>query len=56
MPNIVGFDDARFLSMLLQRGLTDSPFYQAKERFNGVCSVQTDLYAVGALLYQMIFG
>lgn len=56
IPRIVSFDYARFLSMLPLRGLTDSPFYQAKERFNGVCSVQTDLYAVGALLYQMIFG
>lgn len=55
-PKIIGFDYARFLSMLPQRGLIGTPFYQAKERFNGVCSVQTDLYAVGALLYQMIFG
>lgn len=56
VPKIIGFDYARFLSMLPQRGLLEFPFYQAPERFNGVCSVQTDLYAVGALLYQMIFG
>lgn len=54
--NLVGLDHARFLSLLPARGWTESPFYQAPERFNGVCSVQTDLYAVGALLYQMIFG
>ena len=53
---LVGFDHARFLSMMPSRGIIESPFYQAPERFNGVCSVQTDLYAVGALLYQMIFG
>ncbi len=53
---LVGFDHARFLSMMPARGIIESPFYQAPERFNGVCSVQTDLYAVGALLYQMIFG
>lgn len=53
---LVGFGHSRFLSMLPVRGLTAFPFYQAPERFNGVCSVQTDLYAVGALLYQMIFG
>lgn len=53
---LVGFDHARFLSMMPCRGIIGSPFYQAPERFNGVCSVQTDLYAVGALLYQMIFG
>ncbi len=33
-----------------------NPFYLAPERFNGVCSVQSDLYAVGVLLYRMIFG
>lgn len=53
---LVGFDHARFLSLLPVRSWIESPFYQAPERFNGVCSVQTDLYAVGALLYQMIFG
>ena len=53
---LVGFDHARFLSLLPTRGWIESPFYQAPERFNGVCSVQTDLYSVGALLYQMIFG
>ena len=53
---LVGFEHARFLSLLPARGWIESPFYQASERFNGVCSVQTDLYAVGALLYQMIFG
>lgn len=31
-------------------------FYLAPECFNGVYSVQTDLYAVGALLYQLVYG
>ncbi len=33
-----------------------NPFYLAPERFSGVCSVQTDLYAVGALMYQLLYG
>lgn len=31
-------------------------FYLAPERFKGVCCIQTDLYAVGIMLYHMIFG
>lgn len=31
-------------------------FYLAPERFEGVSTVQSDLYAVGALMYQLTFG
>lgn len=31
-------------------------FYLAPERFNGVCCVQSDLYAVGAMIYHLLFG
>ncbi len=31
-------------------------FYLAPERFSGVCSVQTDLYAVGAMMYHLLYG
>ena len=31
-------------------------FYLAPERFNGICSVQSDLFSVGVVLYQLIFG
>lgn len=33
-----------------------NPFYLAPERFNGVSSVQSDLYAVGAMIYHLLFG
>ncbi len=31
-------------------------FYLAPERFEGSCTQQSDLYSVGALMYQLIFG
>ena len=31
-------------------------FYLAPERFSGVCSVQSDLYSVGVLMYQLLYG
>ena len=33
-----------------------NPFYLAPERFSGVCSVQSDLYAVGAVIYRLLYG
>lgn len=56
LAKLVGFDKARFLDITPKHSLVGNIFYQAPECFNGICSVQTDLYAVGALLYQMIFG
>lgn len=55
---LIDFGHARFLdSAPTKEDVADlNPFYLAPERFNGVCSVQSDLYAVGAMLYQMIFG
>lgn len=55
---IIGFSHARYADA---RPSTDdldalNPFYLAPERFNGICSIQTDIYAVGAMLYHMIFG
>ena len=31
-------------------------FYLAPERLNGVCCVQSDLYAVGVMIYHLIYG
>lgn len=31
-------------------------FYLAPERFSGVCQVQSDLYSVGAMMYQLLYG
>ncbi len=55
---LINFGHARFLDL---PPATDdlknlNPFYLAPERFNGVCSVHSDLYSVGAMLYQMIYG
>ncbi len=33
-----------------------SPFMMANERYEGVASVQSDLFSVGALLYRLVFG
>jgi len=33
-----------------------NPFYLAPERFSGVCSVQTDLYSVGVIMYFLLYG
>lgn len=33
-----------------------NPFYLAPERFNGVSCVQSDLYAVGSMLFHLLFG
>ena len=33
-----------------------NPFYLAPERFNGVSCVQSDIYAVGAMIYHLLFG
>lgn len=33
-----------------------NPFYLAPERFSGVCQVQSDLYAVGVMMYQLLYG
>ena len=60
-----GFDNDEQLSMfdvLMKDDLTKediknlNPFYLAPERFNGVCAIQSDLFSVGAMMYQMIFG
>lgn len=55
---LIDFGHARFLD--LPPSTEDlghvNPFYLAPERFNGVCSVHSDLYSVGVMIYQMIFG
>lgn len=55
---LIDFGNSRFLSQGIARpNLKElDVFYMAPERFNGVFSVQTDLYSVGVLLYQLIFN
>lgn len=55
---LIDFGNARYLSQPpvkpdLQK---INPFYLAPERFSGVCSVQSDLYAVGAVIYRLLYG
>ena len=58
IPKIIDFGYARYLSQsnrdFNKKGL--NPFYMAPETFNNVFSVQTDLFAVGALYYHLLFG
>ncbi len=49
---------ARFLNQLPAKPDLDelNPFYLAPERFQGVSSVQTDIYSVGAMMYHLLYG
>lgn len=55
---LIDFGHARFLNQEpTSLNLKEmNPFYLAPERLNGVCCVQSDLYAVGVVLYQLLFG
>jgi len=55
---LIDFGHARFLDMPPSKDDLGNlnPFYLAPERFNGVCTVQSDLFSVGVMMYQMIFG
>ena len=55
---LIDFGHARFLDMPPTKDDLSNinPFYLAPERFNGVCSIQSDLFSVGVMMYQMIFG
>ena len=55
---LIDFGHARFLNQApCKPDLEElNPFYLAPERFSGVCSVQTDLYSVGVMMYQLLYG
>lgn len=55
---LIDFGYARFLNQSPVKPNLDelNPFYLAPERFSGVCSVQTDLYSVGAMMYYLLYG
>ena len=58
IPLLMDFDHARKLNKVnlkcYMKGL--SPFYLAPEMFKGLYSTRTDLYAVGALMYHIVYG
>lgn len=55
---LIDYGYAKFLDLPPEKSSLKglNPFYLAPERFNGVCSVQTDLFAVGVVLYQLVYG
>lgn len=55
---LIDFGHARFLNLSPAKPDLDelNPFYLAPERFSGVCSVQTDIYSVGAMMYHLLYG
>lgn len=54
---LIDFGHACFLNQQIGKpDLTDlNAFYLAPERFSGICSVQTDLYAVGTMMYFLLY-
>lgn len=58
VPKIIDFGHARFLNQNNKSYQKEdiNPFYLAPESFNGVFTVQTDLYSVGVMLYHLLFG
>lgn len=55
---LIDFGHAYYLNQQTGKpDLTDlNAFYLAPERFSGVCSVQTDLYSVGAMMYFLLYN
>lgn len=55
---LIDFGHARFLNQAPSKPDLGklNPFYLAPERFSGVCSVQTDLYSVGVMMYYLLYG
>lgn len=55
---LIDFGHARFLSQTPEKpDLKEmNPFYLAPERFSGMCQVQSDLYSVGVMMYQLLYG
>lgn len=57
-PKIIDFGYARFLSQNRNAFQKDglNPYYMAPEAFNGIFTIQSDIYSVGAMLYHLLFG
>lgn len=58
VPRIIDFGYARYLSQGSSSFNKNdlSPFYLAPEALNGVFSEKSDIFSVGAILYNLIFG
>lgn len=55
---LIDFGYAHFLNQIPSKPNLEelNPFYLAPERFSGVCSVQTDIYSAGAMMYHLLYG
>ena len=55
---LIDFGYARFLNLEPAKPNLKqlNPFYMAPERLNGVSCVQSDLFSVGAVLYQLVYN
>lgn len=55
---LIDFGYARYLNHTPSKPNMDelNPFYLAPERFSGVCSIQSDLYSVGVMIYHLLYG
>lgn len=55
---LIDFGHARFLDQPPAKPNLDelNAFCLASERFSGVCSVQSDIFSVGAIIYRLLYG
>lgn len=58
IPKIIDFGYSRYFRQSNKDFMKDglNPFYMANETFNKVFSAQSDVFAVGALYYHLLFG
>lgn len=54
---LIDFGHARYLNQSPAKpDLNElNPFYLAPERFSGVCQIQSDIYSVGVMIYQLLY-
>jgi serine/threonine protein kinase len=55
-PRLADFGIARLLTSVQSRAIAGTPAYMAPEVFDGQRTVQTDIWAAGAILYQLLSG
>lgn len=57
IPRLTDFGISRVLSSTTNsRSSAGTPSYMAPEAFNGVRDIQTDIWSVGVILFQMLYG
>lgn len=58
IPIITNFSSAIYLSKTTQGLKSDllNPYYMSPEQMNGISLIQSDMYAVGVLMYHLCFG